>query len=61
MIELCIEDYCQNCPSFDPTAKRVYMNDKVYTIVECENELKCSMLHDHIKKEFEKEKNNDQD
>ena len=43
MISLDVQDYCQDCPEFEPAYSRVrYLNtDKCDTFVECEHRMKC--------------------
>lgn len=56
MIELVVEDYCQNCAGFDPVARRetiyssIDMNDSgtTTTTVECKYKKRCSSMYRHI-------------
>lgn len=43
MIKLEVEDYCQDCPEFEPAYSHVrYLNTgKCDTFVECEHKIKC--------------------
>nr|DAU60910.1 MAG TPA: hypothetical protein [Caudoviricetes sp.] len=56
MIELKVEDYCQNCSEFKPDVNKEfsYADDEViYSLmtVFCENASKCKRIYECIKKE----------
>lgn len=60
MIELSVADYCHKCPRFSPTASRLYAGSEIYlTKVFCEYANSCCLIETHIRKELEKEKEND--
>lgn len=50
MIRLEIEEYCQECPKFEPTKKAIfYAGDRVYeTVVICEYKEMCEEIAKHI-------------
>ena len=54
MIYLVVEDYCQNCPYFDPVVERIcdFYDDKCRTIVKCEDHNKCEIIHNQLEKEL---------
>lgn len=54
MINLVIEDYCQNCPYFEPLVNRLCSSydDKCSTVVACEDRNKCEIIHNQLKKEL---------
>lgn len=57
MIELKVEEYCQNCPDFYP---ETFMLDSLrggVTIVKCEQANRCAALVRYLKKEIEKNAN----
>ena len=61
MIKLNVENYCQNCPYFDPICNRLETFDMSYinTYVECSDRLKCEAIHKQLKKEIETLKEGD--
>ena len=61
MIKLNVENYCQNCPYFDPISNRLEALDMSYinTYVECSDRLKCEVIHNQLKKEIETLKEGD--
>ena len=65
MIKLNVEDYCQNCPYFDPISNRLetldFDMDHIITYVECSDRLKCEAIHNQLKKEIETLKEGDDD
>lgn len=57
MIRLVVEDYCQNCPDFEPEAKvasfiRCCERETLCDVV-CVNREKCAMLYSHLKQTSE--------
>ena len=61
MIKLNVENYCQNCPYFDPISNRLETLDMNYvnTYVECSDRLKCEAIHNQLKKEIDTLKEGD--
>ena len=70
MIVLQVEDYCQNCPEFDPVVvdilehggfvkgeacRRIIARE---ILVECVSKDKCANIHRYINNELKKEKEN---
>ena len=66
MIELKVEDYCQNCKAFSPSTETMEYRDRVNfdgtidlahvrTIVRCENAKRCAGIARHIRNELNKE------
>lgn len=55
MIELKVEDYCQECSDFSPMADTfTYRASKVAvnnTVVYCKNKKVCKRLYEHLKGE----------
>lgn len=57
MIRLVVEDYCQNCPDFEPETRdlsfvRCCENQMLCDVV-CVNREKCAMLYSHLKQTSE--------
>lgn len=62
MITLKVEDYCQNCPDFEPRSEKFtyegWDNEKLEhmcrrdTFVTCENALKCSLIASRLKEKM---------
>ena len=63
MIKLNVENYCHNCPYFNPISNRLETFDMSYidTYVECSDRLKCEAIHNQLKKEIETLKEGDGD
>ena len=67
MIKLVVEDYCQNCPYFDPVTYKLntdYIRSgrSVTTNVMCSDREKCNNIHNHLINELKELKggtNND--
>lgn len=59
MIDLEVQNYCENCPDFeaDVIKTNLWCNDKIVrkTIVCCENRYRCESLVDHLKNEASKQ------
>lgn len=54
MIELKVEDYCQNCPDFYPESNMVLVGtNSLSTIISCEKARRCAGLVRYLKKEIE--------
>lgn len=58
MIRLVVEDYCQNCPDFEPEARDVSFircceRGETLCDVVCVNREKCAMLYSHLKQTSE--------
>lgn len=54
MIQLCVEDYCQDCPEFKPEALKIQINDfdlnsHIDTIVQCEHKERCEKFIRYLK------------
>ena len=65
MIHLEIEEYCHECPEFEPTkdATYLYENGRVTAsdnTVFCYHFSKCSQIARHIKRKLAEEMKNDQ-
>lgn len=52
MIKLKIEDYCQDCPAFEPMTEKSasYAQNTVITTVCCESEKKCARLVQYLER-----------
>ena len=62
MIELKVEDYCQNCKNFEPIKNEFYADldlGSVDQVVTCEHAYICDAIFVHILYYLQKEKNND--
>lgn len=62
MIELVIEDYCQNCNMFEADVDRIrgYSDGrKIYTdtTISCKNKDLCNNMKNYLKKEIINERN----
>lgn len=56
MVSLDLKVYCNNCPHFEPVSLKVYAdNTSLYTIIECENKQKCSLIEAYLKSEMQRE------
>ena len=57
MITLKVEDYCHNCPNFEPEAATIgithgFSDKMIYeTYVYCKKHETCEKIYEHIKKE----------
>lgn len=54
MICLYVEDYCQNCPEFEPETSRIQECDfesgiHINTIVHCEHQKRCENFMRYLK------------
>lgn len=56
MISLDIQDYCHNCPDFEPEKVVVRSPLEVYTFVQCEHKGKCMAIAGRIRKELAEKK-----
>lgn len=54
MIKLEVEDYCQNCPAFEPMTEKFsdYAQNAVLTTVYCESEKKCARLVQYLERKM---------
>lgn len=52
MIKLDIQDYCHNCPDFEPEKVVIKTFSEVYTFVQCENKGRCLAIAGRIKEEL---------
>ena len=71
MIELKVEDYCQECKAFSPVSETIECGARhnydteltepayVRTIVKCENARRCAGIARHIRNELNKENESD--
>lgn len=60
MIKLDIQEYCHNCPSFEPEKVMVRNPFEIYTFVQCENRGKCGAIAEHIREELNGKENHGQ-
>lgn len=61
MIDIKVEDYCQECDGFDPvvdTRLQNIMGEAKVTLVICSNRRRCNAMYNHILREFNKTKEN---
>lgn len=61
MIELKINDYCQDCPEFDADIDEYFRMDggAKHTLISCKHEKKCLSIKTHLETVLRKEQNND--
>ncbi len=52
MISLDIQDYCHNCPDFEPVKAVAETPFEIYTCVQCENKGKCEAIAGHIREQL---------
>lgn len=54
MIKLEVEDYCQNCPAFEPMTEKFsdYAQNAVLTTVCCESQKKCARLVQYLERKM---------
>lgn len=59
MIKLEVEDYCQNCPAFEPMVEKFtnYAQNAVITTVCCESEKKCARLVQYLERKVRNAEN----
>lgn len=50
MIELEVEEYCQNCSDFEADVSRIAGIIYCDTFIRCEHRGKCGQLYDYIKR-----------
>jgi hypothetical protein len=48
MISLQVENYCQNCPDFEPYCNRLYSLQSVETLVQCAHKDLCKEIKAYI-------------
>jgi hypothetical protein len=60
MIKLDIQDYCHNCPDFEPEKVVIKTFSEVYTFVQCENIGKCGAIAERIREELNRKENHGQ-
>lgn len=52
MIQLNVENYCQECPDFDPVTERLYAGGEVaMIIVSCEHKERCERIKRYLEEE----------
>lgn len=57
MIELFVEDYCHNCPDFDPYISKTKMkcDRECYwtnTVITCKHAERCKEIKNYLEKQF---------
>lgn len=60
MISLDIQDYCHNCPNFEPEKVVIKALSETYTFVQCENKGRCMAIAERIRKELAGKENHGQ-
>lgn len=56
MIELVVEEYCQNCLDFDPCVEKMHIGyEELVTNVMCENRDRCNKMYERIKSQLVKQ------
>jgi hypothetical protein len=51
MISLQVENYCQNCPDFEPYCNRLYSLQSVETLVQCTHKDRCKEIKTYIEQQ----------
>lgn len=51
MIALQVENYCQNCPDFEPYCNRLYSLQSVETLVQCVHKDRCKEIKTYIEQQ----------
>lgn len=56
MIKLEVEDYCQNCPAFEPMTEKFtdFAQNAVIITVSCESQRKCARLVQYLERKVKK-------
>ena len=55
MISLDVENYCQNCPDFEPRCAKIYSdNICIDTLVRCERKEICANLKTYLEQQTNK-------
>lgn len=59
MIQLDVNDYCQDCPAFVPMAEKFsdFAQNTVITTVCCESQKKCARLVQYLERKVKKDAN----
>lgn len=56
MIELNIEDYCNDCPMFEANTGKIYSNCKILTTyITCENRNLCRRIKTYLEEKNDEE------
>lgn len=56
MIELNIEDYCNDCPMFEANTGKIYANCKILTTyITCENRNLCHRIKTYLEEKNDEE------
>lgn len=53
MIELIVEPYCHNCPSFEATQNTLWAPESIHTIT-CKRAQECDTLASYLRGQIEK-------
>ena len=57
MINLRIDDYCEDCPCFVVAVNKFYADERTCTDIYCENSATCKIICNHLKRKLEEEYN----
>ena len=61
MIKLCVEEYCHDCPRFEPEIKKdsIYYDGGLHpeVVIFCELRHECASIKRHIEKKMKEKKN----
>ena len=58
MINLNVNDYCHNCPEFEPKVDKLYaFNETATTFIYCEHKELCDRIHDYLLRTNEEQGN----
>ena len=61
MISLDVENYCHDCPDFDPICDKLYAGNAPYlTLVSCENKDRCKNLKKYIEQQITRKERDEQ-
>ena len=55
MISLQVENYCQNCPDFEPYQNVLRIGRELHTIVQCTHKDRCNEIYKYICQQYEKD------
>lgn len=57
MIELNVEEYCHNCPNFEPVINRLFADNKCQgTVIICRDKFTCNSIKSYLKDVATREK-----
>lgn len=60
MISLDIQEYCHNCPDFEPEKVVIKSFAEIFTFIQCENKGRCMAIAERIREELARKENTDE-